>query len=417
MLLMKCGILLGVAAGTLFGQKVPPEKLVSMARTHDAGLVQALHDAFSDADLEKGAAAAGDRGEFVFAIATEKQPQLQINYDPPVTASKAGNLWVYQGKLKTGTAYKYAWIVAGKPFGGANNLPAFGPESYPQPGVPQGKLVGPLELPSKVYPGMKANVWYYTPAQWDGATPLAVQIWGDGQLYTAPRPTQYRVLDTLDNLFAQKRIPLMVNIFIQPGTGAATNQRSIEYDTVDETYSRYLLEEILPEIGKRVKLREDAYSRALVGESSGGICSFNAAFLKPDQFSRVLSWIGSFAALQVSSTHPAGGAEYPIMVRREPKRNIRVWLQDGSEDQENPRAGSWPLANIHMANSLKIKLYDYHFSYGVGNHNQMHGSAELPESLTWLWREYDPAKTSQEFLQDPAEADKPVWRAVILNRN
>src|SRR5207247_1788763 len=98
-----------------------------------------------------------------------------------------------------------------------------------------------------------------------------------------------------------KRIPLMVNIFIQPGTGGPRPaMRSIEYDTVDDAYARYLLEEILPEIGKTVKLRQDGYSRAMVGESSGGICAFNAAYLKPDQFTRVLSWIGSFAALQVS---------------------------------------------------------------------------------------------------------------------
>ena len=195
-------------------------------------------------------------------------------------------MWVYQGRLATGTAYRYTWLVDGRAIGGTNDLAAFGPDSYTQPGAPQGKLTGPLVLESKIYPNMKANVWYYVPAQWDGSTPLPVQIWGDGQFYTARRPDQYRVLETLDNLTAQKRIPPMVNVFIQPGTGAAQNQRSIEYDTVDDTYARYLLEEVLPEIGKHVNLRQDAYSRAMVGEGSGGICAFNAAFLKPDQFSR-----------------------------------------------------------------------------------------------------------------------------------
>ena len=67
--------------------------------------------------------------------------------------------------------------------------------------------------------GVKANVWFYVPAQWDGVTPLAVQVWGDGQNFTGSRPGQWRVLETLDNLTAQKRIPLMVSIFIQAGTG------------------------------------------------------------------------------------------------------------------------------------------------------------------------------------------------------
>ena len=67
----------------------------------------------------------------------------------------------------------------------------------------------------------------------------------------------------------------------------------------------------------------------------------------PDYFSRVLSLIGSFTNIQWKED-PAihdGGQDYPDKVLREPKRNIRVWLQDGAEDMENPRWGSWPLAN------------------------------------------------------------------------
>jgi enterochelin esterase family protein len=162
-------------------------------------------------------------------------------------------------------------------------------------------------------------------------------------------------------------------------------------------------------------MRTDAYSRAIQGLSSGAIMAFNAAFRRPQEFSRVLSWIGSYTALQRSAEHPEGGAEYPTLVRREPKRNIRVWLQDGSGDLDNT-AGSWPMANIGMANALKFKGYDYRFSFGVGEHSNAHGAAELPEALTWLWRDYDPSKTSQEFVQDPAEKDQPVWRVLQLNR-
>jgi len=398
-------------------QKVPKETLVEMAKQKAPGLEQALRDALGEDALQKGTAFAVDHADFLAAISATGRPLIQIDQLPPVAATKNGGLWLYQTALRAGTSHRFNWILDAQPFGGALNIPAFAPDSYPQPGSPEGKLTGPLVLESKIYPDMKANVWYYVPAQWDGATPLPVEIWGDGQMYVQ-RPGNLRVLDALDNLTRQKRIPLMVNIFIQPGTAAGKPQmRSIEYDTVDDAYARYLLEEILPEIGKNVKLRTDGYSRAMVGESSGGICAFNAAFLKPGEFSRVLSWIGSFAALQVSPAHPAGGAEYPIMARREAKRNIRVWLQDGAEDQENPRAGSWPLANIHLANSLKLKGYDYHLSFGSGNHNQNQGAAELPESLTWLWRDYDPSKTAQEFLQYPAEKDKPMWRVATLNRN
>jgi enterochelin esterase-like enzyme len=402
-------------AGACAAQSVSTQELLQMARTRSAGLEQALRDTLGADNIQKGAAAAGEMGDFVFAVTADKGPSLQINDEAPISAFKAGSLWVVETRLKMAAAYKYTWIAGGKPIGGSNNLAAFGPDSYPKTGVPQGKLTGPIEVPSKIYPGVKANVWFYVPAQYDGVTPVAVQVWGDGQNFTGPRPGQWRVLDTLDNLTAQKRIPLMVNIFIQPGTGPESNQRSLEYDTISDTYLRRLLDEIFPVVAMHVKMRTDGYSRAIQGLSSGAIMAFNAAFDKPAEFSRVLSWIGSYTALQRSAGHPEGGGEYPTMVRREPKRNIRVWLQDGSDDLDIG-AGNWPAANIGMANALKFKGYDYHFSFGVGEHHIAHGAAELPDALTWLWRDYDPAKTSQEFVQDAAEKDQPVWRVVRLNR-
>jgi len=371
--------------------------------------------------LKAGSAAAGEHGEFVFAIETEQQPEIEItNIKTALPAAKAwqvGKLWVYETSLKTGSAYSFTWKVNGKVVGGANDLPAFTEDAYPKAGVPQGKVVGPIELTSKVYPGMKSNMWYYVPAQYDGSAAVPVQIWGDGQFYIVPRPSAYRLLDTLDNLTAQKKIPVMVNVFVQPGVlPSGQNIRSIEYDTVDDKYTDYIVNEVLPEVEKAVRLRHDGYSRSMVGESSGGICSFNAAYRHPDQFARVLSWIGSFAALQVSPAEPRGGGGIPIMVRMEPKKNIRVWMQDGAHDQENVRAGSWILQNIQLANSLKTKGYDYHFSLGPGTHSQRQGSAELPASLTWLWRDYDPAKTTQDFVQEQAERDAPLWRVVSMNR-
>src|SRR5579862_7361715 len=153
-------------------QKVTTAELIQMAKTHAPGLEQALRDTLTDANIQKGAAAAGEMGEFVFAVTADKQPNLVISAPrtgdaAPVAATKVGGLWVYQGKLKTGTAYRYTWLVDGRAIGGTNDLAAFGPDSYSQPSAPQGKLSGPMVLESKIYPNMKANVWYYVPSQWD----------------------------------------------------------------------------------------------------------------------------------------------------------------------------------------------------------------------------------------------------------
>jgi len=195
------------------------------------------------------------------------------------------------------------------------------------------------------------------------------------------------------------------------------SMRSILYDTVSDRYDRFLHDEVLAEVSAKYNIRKDGYSRGITGLSSGAICSFNAAWQMPDQFSRVISWIGSYASIQWRED-PAvadGGQDYPEKILHETKRNIRVWLQDGSEDLEN-HYGSWPLANLRMANALKFKEYDFHLSFGKGTHNSGHGAAEFPEEMIWLWRNYDPDKTSQIFEADPAEKTKPPFRATGINR-
>jgi enterochelin esterase family protein len=196
------------------------------------------------------------------------------------------------------------------------------------------------------------------------------------------------------------------------------SMRSTEYDTVSDRYARFLHDELLAAVAKQYKLRTDAYSRAITGMSSGGICSFNAAWQRPEDFSRVISWIGSFTSIQWHED-PAvadGGQDYPDKILREDHRNVRVWLQDGSNDQENPKYGSWPMANIRMANALKLKGYDFRFSFGVGPHSAGEGGAEFADEMIWLWRGYDAAKNSETFTQDPAEANKPPFRVGIVNR-
>jgi enterochelin esterase family protein len=130
----------------------------------------------------------------------------------------------------------------------------------------------------------------------------------------------------------------------------------------------------------------------------------------------VHSTIGSYTSIQWRPEQKQeGGNVYPFKVRKEPKRNIRVWLSDGAGDLENDH-GSWPLQNIQMANSLKRRGYDFHFRFDESAHNGARFAVDLPESLTWLWRGYDPAKTSETFEQEEAEKGKPLYRVRIANR-
>ncbi|WP_213805271.1 alpha/beta hydrolase-fold protein [Granulicella sp. dw_53] len=313
-------------------------------------------------------------------------------------------------------------------------------DSLQHPGVPAGTLSPKLSHTSRIYDGMQSDYWIYVPAQYDPKTPAALMVFQDGSGYLDRTTSTHPALNVIDNLIAQHKIPVMIAVFVNPGdiSGAPNtptgrfveayskkwsrtvkdSMRSTEYDTVSDRYARFLRDELLPEVASHYNLRKDAYSRAITGSSSGGICSFNAAWQMPDQFSRVISWIGSFTSIQWHEDPgvPDGGQDYPEKILHEAHRNLRVWIEDGSGDQENDRYGSWPLANLRMANALKLKSYDFRFSFGTGPHSQVHGGAEFPEEMTWLWRDYDPALTSQTYTQDPAEAARLPFRVSISNR-
>src|SRR5437762_5845796 len=110
---------------------------------------------------------------------------------------------------------------------------------------------------------------------------------------------------------------------------------------------------MLPEIGNKYTLWQDAAGRAICRISYGGICACTVAWERPDLFSKVLSHVGSF-------TNIHGGDVYPGKIRKTPRKPIRVFLQGGTRDLDNEH-GSWPLANQQMALALKFKDYDYRF--------------------------------------------------------
>jgi enterochelin esterase-like enzyme len=364
-------------------------------------------------ELQKGLAYLTDHETALFAVETGKTPSLVTDDDKPVAMQRVeGNLWSAVARLTPGRSHQFHYVIDGQPFGGRLDIPVFLPDSYEQAGVPQGKMSEKLVHSSKVYDGMQSDYWIYVPAQYDASKPAALMIWQDGQGHIARNGR--RTLNVLDNLTAQKKIPVMISVFISPGKVGEKAMRSIEYDMMNDTYVRFL-DELLSGVYAQYNIRKDPYSHGIAGESSGGICSFNAAWTHPEEFSRVLSTIGSYTSIQWHPGQIDGGNVYPNKIRKEPKRNIRVYLQDGSEDLENDH-GSWPLQNIQMANSLKMKGYDFHLQFGNGSHNGSDANSQLPVSLAWLWRDYDPDKTEQVYEQEASEKDKPMFRVHIYNR-
>lgn len=417
-------------------------ELIDLARSGSPRLQDAVASTFDSKRLAEGTAWLGHGPDFFFALRTQSKPELLIDGSPgPAMQNLGGNsdLWYAIAHIEAlGKLHSFYYLVNDKRFGGSLDLPAFGAQSYPKPGVPSGTLSPKITHTSKIYDGMKSEYWIYVPAQYKADTPAALMVFQDGGGYI-DREGDRLSLNVIDSLIAEKKIPIMICVFINPGDisdspGTATykfvkaysdkwertlkdSMRSTEYDTVSDRYVRFLRDEVLAEVSTKYNIRKDAYSRAITGLSSGGICAFNAAWQKPDQFSRVISWIGSFESIQWKEDPSVadGGQDYPEKLLHESKRNIRVWLQDGSNDLDL-RYGDWPLANLRLATALKFKEYDFHLSFGEGTHNAAHGAAEFPEEMTWLWRDYDPEKTEQNYEMEPSEKSKPTFRVSITNR-
>ena len=260
-----------------------------------------------------------------------------------------------------------------------------GPDSQRQAGIPQGK-VSQHTWTSRIFPGTVRDYWVYVPAQYKPDKPAPVMIVQDGGGFITDEG-RWRAHIVFDNLIAKGQMPPVIGIFINPGVLPARSaseqarfNRAFEYDALGDRYARFLLEEILPEVGKQYNLSSDPNDRAIAGSSSGGIAAFTAAWNRPDAFRRVMSFVGSYTNLR-------GGEIYPSLIRKTEPKPLRVFLQDGKNDQ-NIYGGNWFIANQDMYSALTYAGYDTTFVIGTEGHNNKHGSAILPDALRWLWRDY-----------------------------
>jgi len=262
-----------------------------------------------------------------------------------------------------------------------------GPDSQEQRGVPQG-TVEQFSWNSKIFHGTTRDGWVYVPAQYDPKTPACVMVFQDGNGFQN-RKGSWRVPVVFDNLIQRKEMPVTIAIFLNPGiipppAGAKDAlpryNRSFEYDSATDQYARFLIDEVLPALGKKYNLAHDGNSRAICGSSSGGSCAFTVAWQRPDQFARVASFVGSFTNLR-------GDNYYPDVVRKTEPTLLRVFLQDGKKDA-NIYAGSWVNANKDLADALEFAGYDHQYVLGEEGHNSKHGSAILPDVIRYVWKDY-----------------------------
>jgi len=283
-----------------------------------------------------------------------------------------------------------------------------GPDSQPQPGVPKGVVTRLTLPPGKFFPGTPHNYAVYVPAQYDASKPTPFMIYLDG---LGALGNGMRLPVVFDNLIAKHDLPPMIGIFVDPGVLPATGdvqnrfERVFEYDSLSDRFSRFLLEELIPEVAKHYNLSTDPNDHGLSGNSTGAVGAFVAAWNRPDQFRRVLSFIGTYVAMK-------GADSFPALIRKTEPKPIRIFLQDGKNDHLVPAepfgtfyAGSWPINNQVMYEAFEFSGYDVKLEIGTGGHDGKQTGAIMPDALRWLWRGY-PAPIT---VHEPAHMTQPGW--------
>jgi len=285
-----------------------------------------------------------------------------------------------------------------------------GPDSQAHDGVPRGEVRGPFTLPSQVYPGTQHTYWVYVPAQYDKAVPSSLMIFQDGQAFKDMEGV-LRAPNVLDNLIYRREIPVMLAVFINPGRtpeqpeptprnwGDRDTNRPTEYNSIDDRYARVIVDELMPVLYKEYNISNDPERHGIGGASSGAIAAFTVAWHRPNDFRKVLSIVGSFVNLA-----DRGGDTLSDIVRKSDKKPLRVFLQDGRNDNRGTGRGGgydprrdWFLQNVRLKDALAEKGYDLNYTWGMNTHGQRMGGPILPEMMRWLWRDHpvstDPADT------------------------
>ena len=190
------------------------------------------------------------------------------------------------------------------------------------------------------------QVAVYVPKQYVPGTAAPFIVGADGPdraLFTA-----------LDNLIAQRRVPVMIAISIGNGSGDAQgSERGLEYDTMSGLYAEFVEKEVLPLVEKQynVKLTKDPEGRATMGGSSGGSCALIMAWYHPELYHRVLTYSGTYVNQQWPSNPetPHGAWEFhEHLIPNSPVQADTHLDGSGRQGQSQSRAttittGFWPM--------------------------------------------------------------------------
>ncbi len=241
-------------------------------------------------------------------------PKISIAFPagwPVAAVAVLGAGWTYTFAMKRMSGFGFlggvGWAscaVVGLLFPAAHGEAqsySLGPDSQVQESVPKGSVTKHVLPPGRFYPGTPHNYSVYMPAQYDASKATAFMVFLDGSGYLGEG---IRIPVVFDNLIAKHEIPPMIGIFVDPGVlpalpdAQSRYERIFEYDSLSDRYSRFLLEELIPAVAKEYNLSKNPDDHGIAGTSTGAVGAFMAAWNRPDQFHRVMSFIGTYVAMK-----------------------------------------------------------------------------------------------------------------------
>jgi len=251
------------------------------------------------------------------------------------------------------------------------------------------------------------EVRVYVPKQYVDGTPAPFMVVQDGDLFVTD------VQNTLDNLIAAKKVPIMLAVFVNNGGGDLQgSERGLEYDTMSDRYSRFIDTNVLPAAQKswgikadypNLKFTDDPEGRSTYGCSSGGAAALTQGWFTPDKYRLIVTYSGTFVHQQDGKApeglrYPLGAWEYhssQMLIANSPVKPLRIFLNVNENDLNwdstfGDMHHNWIAANQRTAAALKQKGYHYRFVYAKSASHCDVGvrRATLPDTLEWMWQGY-----------------------------
>lgn len=241
------------------------------------------------------------------------------------------------------------------------------PDPEARPGI-----VEPFTFNSRTLQGARTG-HIYLPARFRKTRQYPLVVVHDGSDYM----NFAKMKVVLDNLIHRLEIPDMIVAFTD------SPDRLREYAN-DAGHAKFLTEELLPDLTRRLPIVDRPQGRCLMGASFGAVAAFSTAWRYPGVWGRLLLQSGSFAFTDIGKRNRRGPlfdriVEFVNEVRDEPKAvSERVFVSCGVYE-----------SLIYENRSLVPLLDDIgmqvRFVEARDGHNWENWRDRLREGLSWLF--------------------------------